>query len=175
MTNKPSFAAVIHALPTNFRGRIRLVLAAVFAIVGYGCAGYIPGERAHWDEKIKALCESEGHVRIIVPVRLSRQQSRQMPRTEGQIALRMQINQPVDDPVYARIEKATYIRERDPEVLRTDIVAIQRSDQKVVARWVEYSRIGGDPLTGLAHQSSFYCPDARQVLHELQAMFVVED
>ena len=175
MTHKTSFAPLMRALSTSECQAIRCVLTAIVAMVPCACAGYIPGEKGRWDEKLKALCETQSHVRIIAPVSLSRQQLRQMPRTEGQIALRMQINRPVDDPVYARIEKTTYLHQRDPEVLRTDIVAIRKSDVSIVARWVEYSRIGGDPLTGVAHQSSFQCPDPRQVLHELQPMFLVED
>jgi len=148
---------------------------AIFALFAYGCIGYLPGQKARWDEQIRALCETEGHVRIITPVTLSTQQARRMPHTEGQITLRMQINQPVDDPVYARVNQTTVLRRQDPEVVKRDVVAIQRSDERVVASWVEYSRVGGDPLTGLAHQSSYQCPDPKQVLRELQPMFVIKD
>ena len=150
----------------------RQIYMALLVFVVCGCTGYMPGQKAYWDDQIKALCDSEGHVRILEPVVLSKQQAYSMPRTEGKIALRMQIAEPVNDPVYARIEKATRLRERDPEVVRADIAAIRRSDRQVLARWVEYSRVGGDPLTGVAHQSSFRCPDPRQVLNELQPMFV---
>jgi hypothetical protein len=175
MINKLSLTTFAHAFLIEQRMRIGPVLTAIFAVVAGGCVGYMPGQKAHWDAEIRALCEREGHVRIIAPVTLSKQQVRAMPRTEGQIALRMQINQPVEDPVYARIEKTTHLRRQDPEVVRTDVVAIRNADQQIVARWVEYSRVGGDPLTGLAHQSSFQCPDARQVLRELQPMFVIEN
>src|SRR5438067_1642590 len=163
--------------PTPHRVGVQLrgILISLALLLTYSCSGYSPGQKARWDDHIKALCEKEGHVRIIERVALSKQQSRTMPRTEGMIALRMQINEPVYDPVYARIETTTYLRERDPEVLRAEVVAIRQSDQRVVARWTEYSRVGGDPLTGLAHQSSFQCPDPRQVLTELQPMFLIAD
>lgn len=127
----------------------------VLALIVCGCTGYMPGQKAYWDEQIKVLCENDGHVRILERVVLSKQQAYSMPRTEGKIALRMQITEPVNDPVYARIEKTTHLREQDPEVVRAEMVAIRQSDRQVVARWVEYSRVGGDPLTGVAHQSSF--------------------
>jgi hypothetical protein len=81
----------------------------------------------------------------------------------------------LDEPVYAQVANASLLNERSPEVRRTELIAVRRSDQKVVARWVEFSRVGGDPPTGLTHESSFHCPDPLQVIAELQPLFLTPE
>lgn len=139
------------------------------------CVGYLPGEKAYWDSRIQDLCAKEGHVRIIEPVVLSKPELQQMSRSEGKLVLRIQTTKPIDEPVYAQVANASLLNERYPEVRRTELIAVRRSDQKVVARWVEFSRVGGDPPIGLAHESSFHCPDPLQVIAELQSLFVIPE
>src|SRR5882762_5305148 len=147
----------------------RFMSTLLFIATGIAsCAGYSPGEKAYWDAQIKQKCEKDGHVQIFERVQLSRQQVTAMSRSDGKVILRMQLgSKPLDEPVYARVEKETYLNPNSPEVRRTDVVAVRQSDQKVVARWIEYSRVGGDPAIGLAHHSSFHCPDPSQILSEL--------
>jgi hypothetical protein len=153
----------------------RILRNALITATIAGCTSYFPGRQTYWDGQIREMCEKDGHVQIIEQVTLSRQEADAMPRTEGQIALRVQISKPVNDPVYAQISKTTSLRERDPEVQRKEMVAVRRSDQKVVARWAQYSRVGGDLSTGLAHHTSFLCPDSRQLLAEMQSLFVIKE
>jgi hypothetical protein len=145
------------------------------AILLVGCMGYVPGEKAYWDSHIKDLCDKEGHVRIIERVLLSKSELQQMSRSDGKLVLRIRTTKPIDEPVYAQVANASLLNERSPEVRRTELIAVRRSDQKVVARWVEFSRVGGDPPTGLTHESSFHCPDPLQVIAELQPLFLTPE
>jgi hypothetical protein len=141
-----------------------------------GCAGYVPGEKAHWDGQIKELCDKDGHVQVLEPLALSRQQAESMSLGNGKFRLLMQLGgEPIAEPAFARIEKQSYLNDRNPVVRRSEIVAVRQSDRKVVARWVVYSRIGGDPKIGLAHDSSFLCPDQIQIQSELQTLFQVRE
>jgi hypothetical protein len=153
---------------------IAALIIVVMAITAVGCSGYVPGRQAYWDNQLRQMCETDGLVRILERVALSKGEADSMPRTEGKIALRVNTGTSISQPVYAEVAKTTYLRRSSPEVRRDELVAVRRSDQKIVARWVEYSRVGGDLPTGIAHESSFHCPDPRQVLAELQPLFVGE-
>jgi hypothetical protein len=50
----------------------------------------------------------------------------------------------------------TYIRRGSPEVRRDEEVFKRRSDNKILARYVYYARVGGD-FPSWAHQSSKGC------------------
>jgi hypothetical protein len=157
-------------------GKTFVKVAAAIALSSSlaGCMGWVPGRKAYWDDRIKELCEKEGHVEILEKVILTKTQAEQMPRTNGQIALLMKSRQTVDQPVYAEVVSTRNLRESNPRVWRDEMVAVRSSDKKVVARWVEYARTGGDLATGLFHDSSFGCPDPVQRLAELQLLFVIQ-
>jgi len=77
--------------------------------------------------------------------------------------------------VYAKTASTTMLHERNPSVRRDVRVVIRASDKRVVAEWVVYSRVGGDFPTGISHPSSFTCPEPRQLIEELQPLFVVKE
>jgi hypothetical protein len=134
--------------------------------------GYYEGRKAFWDAKIREMCEKDGNVRILERVRISKAEIGLLGRNNGKIAVPVKDLAPAGAPVYAE-SKTTRLKDLNPEVRRMEVVVIRRADQKPVARWIYYSRIGGDFPT-FAHPSSFGCPDLRRITSELDRMFIVE-
>ncbi|MCW5576886.1 MAG: hypothetical protein KIT13_12395 [Burkholderiales bacterium] len=145
----------------------------LFTITFTGCMGYVPGQQSYWDAQVREMCAKDGGVQILEKVILTKQEATSMPQVDGKISTRSNANSLGRDPVYSE-GKISYLRESNPRVSREEVAVIRRADQKVVARWVEYARIGGDMPTGLAHHSSLRCPDSKQRLEELQHLFVIQ-
>jgi hypothetical protein len=141
-----------------------------------GCAVSGPGEKARWDDHIRKLCERDGRVTILEQVTISKSDLERgvLPRSnDGRIDVELRQLAHPEAPVYAE-RNTTYFREWNPQVGRVEWTVIRRQDGAVVARWVRYGRFGGDLSTGLAHDSSFSCPDPQTINEELQKLFVVE-
>lgn len=147
-----------------------LAILSVFASL-QGCLGYVPSRQAYWDDKIKDLCEKEGHVQILEQVVLTKNEVDMLPRVAGMIGLRGTVSASTNDPVYAERD-VTHLRERNPRVSREEVSVVRRSDRRLVARWIEYVRVGGD-FPSHAHPSSLRCPEPIQRLRELQRLFVI--
>lgn len=139
-----------------------------------GCAGYVPGRQSYWDAQVGEMCARDGALKIIEKVILTRQEANLMPRSDGKIALRWKSPNATQDPVYVEV-KTSQIRESSPRVFREDVTVIRRSDRKVVASWSDFARVGGDIPTGLAHDSSYSCPDPKLRLEEIQQLFVIRE
>lgn len=176
-TQPDGFAMVRHMgdLSKPMKGTRLSVLvppALLALILLSACAGYVPGRGTYWDHKIKELCNSEGQLQVFEQVVLTSRQAAQMPRVEGKLTTRAFTPQSATDPVYSE-RKITYLNDHNPRVSREEVSVVRSADGKVVAQWIEYARVGGDISTGIAHHSSFRCPDSGQRLDELQRLFVV--
>ena len=146
-------------------------LAALVVTIG-GCMGYVPGQQSYWDEKVRELCAKDGGVQILEKWRLSAQDLSLLRRINGKISVPVEGVAPSDSPAYAVIKKE-YVRQHDPEVHRSEVTIIRRSDGAVLARSVMYGRVGGD-FPSHAHPSSFACPDPRKIDSDIQRAFIVE-
>jgi len=143
-----------------------LVVLLVLAI------GFFEARKAYWDHKVKEMCEIDGDVRIFERVRITKADIDLLGRNDGKVSVPVKDLAPVHAPAYSE-SKTTHLRDWNPEVRRVETVVIRRADQKVVARWIYYSRIGGDFPT-FAHPSSRGCPDLRRVTSDLEHLFIVE-
>jgi hypothetical protein len=152
---------VAHVLPI-------LLTAALFV----GCVGYVPGEKAYWDAKVRELCAKDGGVQILEKWRLSAQDVSLLRRIKGKFSVPIESVAPPDSPAYAVITKE-YIREGNPEVHRSEVTFVRRRDKAVLAKSVMYERVGGD-FPSHAHPSSFACPDPRKIASDIQEVFIVE-
>ena len=148
-------------------------IASLLAVTLAGCMGYVPGQQSYWDAQVKEMCEKEGGVSIVEKVILTKQEAALMPHVDGKIAPRSNSSLSSRDPVYSE-RRVSNLRESNPRVSREEVLVIRRADQKIVARWVEYVRVGGDMPTGIMHDSSFRCPDPRQRLEQLKNLFVIQ-
>lgn len=78
-------------------------------------------------------------------------------------------------PDYPYVSKGNtqILNEHNPRVYRSEDRYIRRSDGKIVAIAVQYSRVGGD-FPAYAHPSSYTCPDAKQAVLDERKIFVVQ-
>jgi hypothetical protein len=156
------------------RFEFRKQTAILLLLAAHGCSGYIPGEKAHWDTKVKEMCATDGHVQILDRVTITKREANRMRRADGNIALKTKAAATRDgDPVYLESSE-TLLRGSSPLVRRTTWTAARRSDDKTIARWSSYSRVGGDAASPM-HDSSLTCPDWMQTWAELQAVFIVTE
>lgn len=151
---------------------LSILLAFIAALALAGCAGYVPGEKAYWDAKVRELCAKDGGVQILEKWHLSAQDLSLLRRIKGKISVPVESVAPPDSPAYAVIKKE-YIRQSNPEVHRSEVTIVRRRDKAVLARSVMYGRFGGD-FPSHAHPSSFACPDSRKIAADIQQVFIVE-
>ena len=131
------------------------VLASVLSITA--CMGYVPGRQTYWDAKVKEMCEKDGGLKVFEIAEVSREEYERFRVAPGQgYAIRPEQYSGAA-PIVRRTVQTT-IRERNPEVWRSEQSAVRRSDGKVLATYVNYARVGGDFPTGIGHHSSYLCP-----------------
>lgn len=145
---------------------VALVVLLILAISFY------EGRKAYWDAKVREMCEKDGGVNIIETLRISKADSNLLGRIDGRIDVPVKELAKPNSPAYAEL-RITNIRKGNPAVTRTESAIVRRSDQVVVARWIVYSRFGGD-FPSPAHPSSSRCPELTKITSDLQPLFVVE-
>ena len=152
-----------------------LMIPASIVVLLILAVGFYEGRKAYWDSKVRGMCEKDGGVIIFERVSISKKELDGMLRVSGSvISLKMKDLATIEDAVYLESREIN-IREANPRVRRTEWSAVRQVDKKIVAQWNSYGRIGGDIPTGLAHDSSFRCPDWQQTWTELRDLFVVKE
>ena len=137
-----------------------------------GCAGYVPGAQSYWDARVKDMCEKGGGVNIYQTLHLSKEEMDRLPRVDDFIDVPIKRAAKPDTPAYAEIT-VTIIHEHNPQVTRTEAKIIRQADKVVVARWIVYSRFGGD-FPSPSHPSTFRCPKLRKINADLQPLFEIQ-
>lgn len=137
--------------------RLPSLCCLAFSTVLVGCAGYVPGRQAYWDEQVKAMCDKDGGTAVYEKVELSEEEYRKLGGVYGVIPVPA-VGMKTSDYPYVRSLTETKLREGNPEVVRTEELIMRRSDGKVLVRSISYSRRGGDFPTGLLHDTVFRCP-----------------
>lgn len=160
----------IHKWPSR---TCRVLISVAFVIVLAGCAGYVPGRQAYWDEQVKEMCARDGGVRIFEKLHIKRSNVRYLGKIDGRIGISIKRLAHPDAPAYSELQ-VTYLHDANPQVTRNESTIIRRIDGTVVARWVVYARFGGD-FPSPSHGSSFSCPDLYEITEDLQRLFVIEE
>jgi hypothetical protein len=149
-----------------------------------GCMGYVPGRQTFWDHKVNELCAQDGGMAIYQRIRIPKADVDRgvQPITwsgssigQGQrfISTTDKKRAHPNALVYSE-EKVTWLREANPSVRRVELQFRRSNDQAVIGKWVYYSRVGGDIPTGIAHDSSYVCPDYRKMSGAINDLFVVD-
>ena len=119
---------------------------------------YVPGQKEHWDAKVKEMCSKDGGLKVFEVAEISRDEFELFRVAPGQgHAIRPEEHSGTA-PIVRRTVQTT-IREKYPQVWRLEQSAVRRSDGKVLAIYVSYSRVGGDFPTVIAHPSYYSCPN----------------
>lgn len=149
------------------------VVALVIPTLVAGCMGYVPGRQTYWDAKVKEMCEKDGGVTIVEPVAVSRNELDRMSKVGGYASIPPRASAKAHDVLFWD-ESVTVYRDANPHVWRSEQIVRRRTDEKVVARVIRYSRVGGD-IPSPAHSSSFGCPDEREILAKRERIFVTQE
>lgn len=138
-------------------------------LVAVAVIGSCEARKAYFDRQIDKMCEKDGGVTVFETVAVSKQDYLRLGGSHGQIPVPEERSATADYP-YVSNTTRTVLRSGNPEVTRTDALIKRRSDGKVLARFVSYARIGGDPPSW-AHPSHRMCdlPGG-----DLSQVFIVE-
>ena len=137
------------------------------------CAGYVPGRQAQWDDEVKRLCMKDGGVRVFETLRVSKKDIEFLERVDGKIAVPNRQTAHPAAPAYSELTVTSLKRDGGIHMWRAESVIKRRRDEVVIARWVTYTRSGGDFPSPL-HESSFTCPDPKEINNYLQRLFIIE-
>lgn len=151
---------------------IRTIALGLLTVLFAGCMGYVPGRQSYWDAQVKEMCEKDGGVTVYERVPTSVEQFEKMRKVGGYASIPPRSSAKSDDILYWD-ESVTVLRDANPKVWRSEQLIRRRTDEKVVARVVRYSRIGGD-IPSPAHTSHFGCPDEREIFSQRERVFVTE-
>lgn len=142
---------------------LALVAALILTVAFY------EGRKAYWDWRVQQMCDQDGGVKIVERVSLTADEAASMPRSNGYLSVRVKEATSSIDPVFG-VMKTFYIRDIYPQISRFETTVIRRSDMKLVATIVRYSRVGGDPPLP-AHPSVFSCPSIQDEIEDLAKLF----
>src|SRR4051794_21078862 len=93
-------------------------LVIVLALTLTGCMSYLPGRQTYWDDKVKALCDEDGGVRIFEKLHISKADIDVLGTADGEISIPIRELAHPNAPVYA-VHQRTNIRTEEPYVWRT--------------------------------------------------------
>jgi len=128
--------------------------------------GFYEGRKAFWDYKVTQMCEKDGGVTIIEQINISEKDYKKLIGLHSGLALPNIHALNRDYPYYYETHN-TRIREANPEVVQGKTIIKRRFDQKILGYSIHYWRRGGDIPTGIAHDSSFICPQHTSLMSKV--------
>lgn len=149
---------------------IPLVLIGLLVLVVI----FFEARKVYWDHIVKEMCEKDGGIQILGQVAVTGSDIEMLGHIGEEIAVPVKELASKDAPVYSE-STTTYIRDSYPKIRHSDVEIIRREDEKTIARYSRYARIGGDFPTGIVQPSSFSCPDSEVIISEINKIFIVEE
>lgn len=135
--------------------KLLVTLVATPVVIAAATIGGYEIRKTYFDRQIDKMCERDGGVTVFEKVAVSRQEYFRLGGSNGQIPVPEERSATAEYP-YVSSTARSVIRSGNPEVFRTEAVIKRRSDGRVLARFVSYTRIGGD-VPSWAHPSHRTC------------------
>lgn len=114
-------------------------------------------EKARLDQEVDRLCRIDGGIRVYETVKLSKED---YDERRG-IVFPQYANLPGDKGRYGNLYYSSWetktIVSGDPELVRSHLKIVRKSDEKILGEHVTYFRRGGD-IPNPFHPSSYGCP-----------------
>lgn len=152
----------------------KILIALLLTLALTGCMGYVPGQQSYWDAQVREMCEKDGGVHIIERVRITKNEMNFLGESDGKLTILVKELAHPKSPVYAiRGKRKIFASEGNSSIGRAEWSIIRRSDEKVVANLIRYSRTGGD-FPEFIHQSTFFCPSSERITSDMQKLFIIE-
>lgn len=142
-------------------------LVALLILILLLIVGFYEGRKMYWDWQVREMCAKDGGIKVYETVKLPADMFNQWHQpyfyrpSQGENALGQE---------YVFINQSNYLRQGDPDLWRTHITVVRRSDMKILGESTSYSRRGGD-VPGPWHPSSFGCPSDRGDIPLLTRVF----
>lgn len=149
-------------------------IAVLALIAASACVSSPRGATSYWDEKVKDMCAKDGGVQIFERVRISRADVGLLGKTDGNISIPIRSLAHPDAPLYAVQKRMLLGGDGNVRIGRIESSITRKQDGAVVARWIAYSRSGGEVPIGLSDGSTYFCPDLKKIASDLQGLFIVE-
>ncbi|MEH6544571.1 MAG: hypothetical protein V7721_11595 [Porticoccaceae bacterium] len=144
---------------------ILVALAIVLIIIG---VIFCEANKAYWDYRVSEICKSDGGMEIFEHILVSREGFLQMSKGNFKPKKYSRPNEILYTQRNNTAKRHNLIR-----ITRTEVRFLRISDDKLIARYFHNARMGGDFPTGIAHGSSFSCPEPNAVLQGRKNIFVI--
>ena len=157
-------------------GIIKIIVLTPFVLIGLGILFFIYTEfsKAYWDYQVEKLCEKDGGVIVYERVSLLKEERPNLKLTFNEkVRLPHESNLESDSEFFLR-SKSQVIRVSSPKVWRNVQEIIRRKDEKILSKYITYSRRGGDFPTGLFHPSYFSCEKSKEDINLLNTVITVK-
>lgn len=140
------------------------ICSSIFCFLA-GCA---TPSQMYWDHKVKELCEKDGGVTVYEKVELTKEEYKNFGGANGIIPIPSE-----DSPIAEKYEYLSKniemeINHSDPYVRRMEYIVYRKSDKKIIGRFVNYTRIGGDIDTGISEKTHFSCADMKSISLDIE-------
>lgn len=140
-------------------------------LIVVSCAGCSEFRKFYWDHKIVDLCNKNSGITIYEKAELSADDYNNLPRYGGVISVPI-MELVKENQNYYSTAKYFVLRKDDPYVYRTDISIVRKYDEKVIAKYSHFSRVGGGIKLGF-HPSHFSCPDQELINKNVSSIFSI--
>jgi len=146
-------------LSSNMRGaglvKLLLIIPAALILLVLLAVTFFEGRKAYWDYRVREMCEKDGGITVFEQVRLNAEDFRRLNGTNREIPIPERRSAP---PMaeYVSDSERSVIRQGSPAVWRVEVTIHAVNGNRTLARYINYSRSGGDFPT-FAHPSTFSC------------------
>jgi hypothetical protein len=136
-------------------GRIVAWIALTPIAVLVASIGGCEARKAYYDWEVRRMCETDGGVTVFDRVVLDKSEYEGLGGSHGQIPVPEERSAAAGEP-YVSSTTRKVLKEDSIRITRTESHIKRRVDGKVLARYVTYSRVGGD-FPSWAHPSYIMC------------------
>jgi len=120
--------------------------------------------QVYWDHKVKELCEKDGGVTVFEKVELTKSEKAKLRIAPSKATS-------ISSDYY--LEFNDEVINDDPKVRKSVGYLYRNSDQKLIAKQMYYSRVGGD-LVPIDNPSSYNCDMAGVSTNIEKAVFIIK-
>lgn len=145
-----------------------IAVAPILALVA-GIGG-CETRKAYYDWQVRKLYEKDGGVTVFEQVMVGQAEYQGLGGSHGEIPVPEERSAPPDYPYVSNTTRRV-LNEDSLRITRTESLVKRRADGKLLARFVSYSRVGGD-FPGWAHPSYTMCDLRRGNVS--QQVFIVQ-
>ncbi len=118
--------------------------------------------KAYWDYRVDKMCQAENKVTVYEDIVLSKEDYPNIKITKaGTASITFKERATLSFPFYQAMN-IDIVRSGFPKIHKYEKQIYHFGNDKLISKYVTFSRIGGDFPTGIAHGSSYSCKDHKE-------------